>query len=423
MCDRRDFAGRGRAAAADQAGVADRVVRRAKRPRGQQRLAGFQQAHRGVDARRFDRFAGDQRGQDRRHALGEHRLAGAGRAEHQQIVRAGGGDRDRPLGHLLAADVGEIDVVGGVLVEPLVEPRRRGLDVDLAGEEGDGLREAADGDDFDLFDDGGFGGAGGGHDEAAKAALLGGGDGHRERALGRPREAVEGQLADDGVLLEPVGGELPAGGEHAERDRQIERRGLLGQLGRGEVDDDAVVRAHEAGVDERPLDAMRALLDGRFGQADEHGLGQRAGRDIDLDLDRQGVDAEEREGVELGEHGPSALPNGLREEKQADIVAGARGDRKRGGSARFGVLLTARSGAEPRPLQRRRRRRANQPAPTMPERPRAQVPGSGIRASSSGVSAVWMRTESLTHHLPGIGPAGVHSWQCRPPPTRYTSPE
>ena len=76
-----------------------------------------------------------------------------------------------------------------------------------------------------------------------------------------------------------------------ERDRQIERRRLLRQLGRGQVDDDAVLRADEAAVDHRPLDAVRALLDRRFGQADEDRLGQRARRDVDLDLDRQGVDA------------------------------------------------------------------------------------------------------------------------------------
>ena len=46
--------------------------------------------------------------------------------------------------------------------------------------------------------------------------------------------------------VEALGGELAAAGEHAQRDRQIERRGLLGQIGRGEVDDDAVLRPHEA---------------------------------------------------------------------------------------------------------------------------------------------------------------------------------
>ena len=32
-----------------------------------------------------------------------------------------------------------------------------------------------------------------------------------------------------------------------------------------------------------------------------------AGRNVDLDLDRQGVDAQERESVELGEHGDSLM--------------------------------------------------------------------------------------------------------------------
>ena len=94
-------------------GVADRVVRRAEGTDGQQRLAGLQPAHGAVDPRGFDRFAGRQVGQDRRHPLGQHRLAGAGRAEHQEVVPAAGGHGQRPLGHLLAADVGEIDVVGG----------------------------------------------------------------------------------------------------------------------------------------------------------------------------------------------------------------------------------------------------------------------------------------------------------------------
>ena len=52
----RDLARRGRRAAADQAGVADRVMRRAERADGQQRLARLQAADRTVDARGFDRF-------------------------------------------------------------------------------------------------------------------------------------------------------------------------------------------------------------------------------------------------------------------------------------------------------------------------------------------------------------------------------
>jgi hypothetical protein len=61
--------------------------------------------------------------------------------------------------------------------------------------------------------------------------------------------------------------------------------------------------ADEVAVDLRSLDPMRALLDGLFRQTNEHGLGQRAGRNVDLHLDRQGVDAQQRKGVQLGEQG------------------------------------------------------------------------------------------------------------------------
>ena len=56
-------------------------------------------------------------------------------------------------------------------------------------------------------------------------------------------------------------------------------------------------------VDERPLDAVGALPDGRFGQSDEDDLGHRRGRDVDLDFDGRGVDPDERIRRELREHG------------------------------------------------------------------------------------------------------------------------
>ena len=65
------------------------------------------------------------------------------------------------------------------------------------------------------------------------------------------------------------------------------------EIGRGQVDHDAIDRPAVSRVDDRPLDPVRALLDGRLGQADQHRLGHRRGRDVDLDLDRRGVDADQ----------------------------------------------------------------------------------------------------------------------------------
>ncbi len=196
----------------------------------------------------------------------------------------------------------EIDLVVGQFAEQVVQPRGRRLDLDFARQEGDGLGQALHGDDLDAFDDGRFRRAFGRHDQPSDRLVLGRGNRHRQGPLGRARGAVEGQFADDGVLGELFGGHLPAADERAQGDRQIERGGVFGQVGRGQVDDDAALRALEARVDHRPLDAMRAFLDGRLGKADQDLLGQSAGGDIDLDLDGQGLDADEREGFEFGEH-------------------------------------------------------------------------------------------------------------------------
>ena len=75
----------------------------------------------------------------------------------------------------------------------------------------------------------------------------------------------------------------------------------LRQVGRGQVDDRAARVAVVAEVDQGALDAMDALLDRHLGQADEDGLGQ-AGGGVDFHLDGDGVDADQGEGVQLGEH-------------------------------------------------------------------------------------------------------------------------
>ncbi len=55
---------------------------------------------------------------------------------------------------------------------------------------------------------------------------------------------------------------------------------------------------------------MRAFLDGGLGKADKDLLGQSAGGDIDLDLNGQGLEADESEGLEFGKHSFVALSLG-----------------------------------------------------------------------------------------------------------------
>jgi len=229
-----DLARLGRAAAADQAGVADGVVRGAERPHGHQRLAGLQEAHHAVDARGLQALGGGQRRQDGRQSLCQQGFARAGRADHQYIMGTCGGDEQGPLGVVLALDVDEVFLHVGVLGEEIVEIDGRGVHVDLPGEEADGFGEAADRIDIQSLDDGGLGGVGCGH----KQPIAGLGDGlesHRENSLDGPGLAGEGKLADDGVVAGPVKGHLTAGQQQPQRNRQIKTVGVLLEIGRSEV--------------------------------------------------------------------------------------------------------------------------------------------------------------------------------------------
>ena len=150
------------------------------------------------------------------HAFGQHGLSGTRRADHQKIVATGRRDRDGPLGHLLAADIGEVFFVVRKLLKQLIEPRGRGRNVKFAGQKGDRLREAIDGDHFEAFDDGRLARIRAGHDDAANTwprlsetrirvserlahvmsrVIARRSHRHRERALHRPRAAVERELA------------------------------------------------------------------------------------------------------------------------------------------------------------------------------------------------------------------------------------
>ncbi len=91
----------------------------------------------------------------------------------------------------------------------------------------------------------------------------------RQDAVHRPELAGQRKLADEFVVFEITGNQLPRRGEDAERDRQVEAPAFLGQVGRREVDGDAPCREIEAGIEEGAADAVLAFPDRRLGQADD----------------------------------------------------------------------------------------------------------------------------------------------------------
>jgi hypothetical protein len=106
-----DLAGAGVAAAAEQAGIGDGVVGGAEGAGGEKGALRVEQAgdrcgfwwFRWLPPRSCRHDGGD--------AFGEHGFAGAGRADHEQVVATGHGDFQGAFGVVLAFDIGEVDVV------------------------------------------------------------------------------------------------------------------------------------------------------------------------------------------------------------------------------------------------------------------------------------------------------------------------
>ena len=120
------------------------------------------------DHRDFEQLGRRERRQDRRQPRRQHRLAGAGRADHEQVVAAGGGDLERALGALLALDVLEVDERAVDLAHLRLRPRQHLRAAEMIGELDQragamisisGLAQAASG------------AAGGGADQASPRAL------------------------------------------------------------------------------------------------------------------------------------------------------------------------------------------------------------------------------------------------------------
>ena len=266
-----DFAGAGDHAAADEAGVGDGVVGRAEGTMRDEAGVFIEDAGDGVDLGGLEGLFKAERGEDGGKALGEHGLAGAGWADHEDVVAPGGGDLQSAFGDVLAADVSEVGVVVGGLAEHLaaVDDERLSEDVALLGgvEELADFKERFDGVDVDAFDDGGLARVGGGDDEVPDAGGAGG-DGDGQHALHGAEGAVEAEFADEDEVGDVLDGEAAVGAEDADGDGEVEAGAFFFEVGGGEVDGDAGGWEVEAGVADGGADAVAGLADGGVGEAD-----------------------------------------------------------------------------------------------------------------------------------------------------------
>jgi len=151
-----DLSRLGDRATTDQAGVADGVMRGAEGARCDQGAA-VHQPHDAVHACRFDGFRQGQCRQDRRKTLCQHRLPGAWRTNHDDIVATAGGDLEGALDVLLSFDLAEVDIVAGLTCEDALQVDTYGRDLAIAAQELEGLGQIGDGNDIDAAHDGCFG--------------------------------------------------------------------------------------------------------------------------------------------------------------------------------------------------------------------------------------------------------------------------
>ena len=122
------------------------------------------------------------------------------------------------------------------------------------------------------------------------------------RAANGADGAVEAEFAGDAQPLDALGGDLPACREHRERDGEVEGRAGLHLVGGTQVHRSPSRRDFEARIDERGADALARFFH-RIRRQPDDGPGPPSPRDIDFDDDRVGVNADDRGGMDGGEHG------------------------------------------------------------------------------------------------------------------------
>jgi len=217
-------------------------------------------------------------------------------------VTTRGRDGKGALAELLAADVGEVDVVFRCLCKCAAKVAGGGFDFEFFGQKANGLGERGDGDNVDVVDDGGFVDVVARGDDAGEA-FVAREDGHAEHALDGANATIEGEFAGDHVLLRTVGDGVVGAEDLTEGDGEVERGALLTQVGRGKVDERAMSGRLIAAVVYRGADTLAAFLNAGVGQADDLGFGETHAADVDFDFAGQGLDADEGETVEMGKHG------------------------------------------------------------------------------------------------------------------------
>src|SRR5579885_70092 len=288
-------------AAADQARVCYRVVRSTEWPHAYEARARFEQPGHAVDLGGLDGFVESERRQNRRDALGQHRLPSPRRADHQNVVAAGRSDFNGALGVHLAFDVVEIDVVSAALVQHFCRVHARGFEVARAVDQVNDFRQRPHTVNVNFAHYSCLRSILYRNDQPANSLLLSH-CGDRKCALDWPNAAIERKFAEENVVLQMIVQERAAVcAEDAERNRKVKTRTFFLDVGRRQIDGDVLERVLEAAILDGGLNALAALADGGIRQADRGEIWVSGG-DVHLDFDEVSVYSKCRGTESLEEH-------------------------------------------------------------------------------------------------------------------------
>ena len=123
----------------------------------------------------------------------------------------------------------------------------------------------------------------------------------RQHAFDRAHRAIQRQFAHETEILERSRVDLVTGGDHPERDGQIEARAFLFHVGRREIDCRAPARPKIAAVLNGGGDAIFTFLDRSVRQSNNDDY-RVAARGIDLDFDFVSVHAVNGGRINFSQH-------------------------------------------------------------------------------------------------------------------------
>jgi hypothetical protein len=235
-----------------------------------------------------------QRRQDRGQSLGEHRLAGTGWPDQEQVVTAGGGQFEPAPAQFLTDHVGQVGTAGWHRVRRRWRVEQWTAAADEVDEQAQGIGRSY----RHVRYQSGLPRVGQWYHDPPDAGPY-----RREHAgqdaPDRAYRAIEPQFTEQHHALQRRQWQYPGPGQDRHRDGQIEDRTVLGQRRRQQVYRDSAVGPAFAGVDQCRPHPVARLVECGVGQAGQREAGESRG-EIGLHLHQVAGEAGEPDRQRLG---------------------------------------------------------------------------------------------------------------------------